>query len=168
MEQEDTVDYNIRKTWYNITKMYNRTATEYMASMALGMIILNIDIMDGTPSTQLGPNMGMEATSLSRSLNKLEDAGVIKRKADPHDKRKSVIHLTPLGMHTKRVFAYRCVRGPLWNIRSEGKARSRHNTMRFVYIPNGIKQMQTAKISLLVGAILINYGVPNNLTYNSI
>ena len=71
MEQEETVDYNIRKTWYNITKMYNRTATEYMASMALGMIILNIDISEGTPSTQLGPNMGMEATSLSRSLNKL-------------------------------------------------------------------------------------------------
>jgi DNA-binding MarR family transcriptional regulator len=98
MEQEDTVDYNIRKTWYNITKMYNRTATEYMASMALGMIILNIDITDGTPSTQLGPNMGMEATSLSRSINKLEEAGVIERKPDPNDKRKSVIHLTPLGM----------------------------------------------------------------------
>jgi DNA-binding MarR family transcriptional regulator len=98
MEQEDTVDYNIRKTWYNITKMYNRTATEYMASMALGMIILNIDITDGTPSTQLGPNLGMEATSLSRSINKLEEAGVIERKPDPNDKRKSVIHLTPLGM----------------------------------------------------------------------
>ena len=98
MEPENTIDYNIRKTWYNITKMYNRTATEYMASMALGMIILNIDIMEGTPSTQLGPNMGMEATSLSRSLNKLEESGVIERKPDPNDKRKSVIHLTPLGM----------------------------------------------------------------------
>jgi len=103
MEQEDTIDYNIRKTWYNITKMYNRTATEYMASMALGMIILNIDIMEGTPSTQLGPNMGMEATSLSRSLNKLEDSGVIERRPDPNDKRKAVIHLTPLGMDWREV-----------------------------------------------------------------
>ena len=103
MEQEETVDYNIRKTWYNITKMYNRTATEYMASMALGMIILNIDISEGTPSTQLGPNMGMEATSLSRSLNKLETAGVIVRKPDPHDKRKALIHLTPLGMDWREV-----------------------------------------------------------------
>ena len=74
MEPEETIDYNIRKTWYNITKLYNRTANEYMASMALGMIILNIDIMEGTPSTQLGPNMGMEATTLSRSLNKLEES----------------------------------------------------------------------------------------------
>ena len=103
MEPEDTIDYNIRKTWYNITKMYNRTANEYMASMALGMIILNVDIMEGTPSTQLGPRMGMEATSLSRSLNKLEDAGVIERKNDPNDKRKSVIHLTPLGMDWREV-----------------------------------------------------------------
>ena len=103
MEQEETIDYNIRKTWYNITKMYNRTANEYMASMALGMIILNIDISEGTPSTQLGPRMGMEATSLSRSLNKLEDAGVIERRTDQDDKRKSVIHLTSLGMDWREV-----------------------------------------------------------------
>jgi len=103
MEPEETIDYNIRKTWYSISKMYNRTATEYMASMALGMIILNIDITEGTPSTQLGPSMGMEATSLSRSLNKLEDSGVIERRADPNDKRKAVIHLTPLGMDWREV-----------------------------------------------------------------
>ena len=103
MLPEETIDYNIRKTWYNISKMYNRTATEYMASMALGMIILNIDIAEGTPSTQLGQSMGMEATSLSRSLNKLEDAGVTERKPDTKDKRKSVIHLTPLGMDWRDV-----------------------------------------------------------------
>ena len=47
MEQEETIDYNIRKTWYNITKMYNRTAIEYMGSMALAMILLNIDMYEG-------------------------------------------------------------------------------------------------------------------------
>ena len=103
MEQEETIDYNIRKTWYNITKMYNRTATEHMGSMALGMIILNIDVIEGTPSTKLGPSMGMEATSLSRSLNKLEALNIIERKKDPNDKRKSVIHLTPLGIQSREV-----------------------------------------------------------------
>ena len=103
MEQEDTIDYNIRKTWYNITKMYNRTANEYMASMALGMIILNIDVTEGTPSTQLGPRMGMEATSLSRSINRLEEVGAIVRKSDPKDKRKSMIHLTPQGLDWREV-----------------------------------------------------------------
>ena len=103
MDPEDTIDYNIRKTWYNITKMYNRTANEYMASMSLGMIILNIDVIDGTPSTQLGPRMGMEATSLSRSLNKLEEVVAIERKSDPNDGRKSMIHLTQQGLDWRDV-----------------------------------------------------------------
>ena len=103
MEQEDTIDYNIRKTWYNISKLYNRTASEYMASMALCMVLLNIDIYEGTPSTQLGPNMGMEATSLSRYLIKLEEHKVIERRSDPNDKRKSVIHLTPLGINRREI-----------------------------------------------------------------
>ena len=69
MEPEETIDYNLRKTWFNVSKMYNRTASDYMGSMSLAMIVLNIDMFEGTPSTQLGPNMGMESTSLSRSLN---------------------------------------------------------------------------------------------------
>ena len=103
MEPEDTIDYNIRKTWFNITKMYNRTATDYMASTSLAMIVLNIDMVEGTPSTQLGPNMGMESTSLSRSLNKLEKSGYITRKPDPKDKRKSIIHLTKSGLVGREV-----------------------------------------------------------------
>lgn len=103
MEPEDTIDYNIRKTWFNITKMYNRTATDYMASTSLAMIVLNIDMVEGTPSTQLGPNMGMESTSLSRSLNKLEESGYITRRPDPKDKRKSIIHLTKSGLEGREV-----------------------------------------------------------------
>jgi len=103
MEPEDTIDYNIRKTWFNITKMYNRTATDYMASTSLAMIVLNIDMIEGTPSTQLGPNMGMESTSLSRSLNKLEKSGYIARRPDPKDKRKSIIHLTKSGLAGREV-----------------------------------------------------------------
>jgi DNA-binding MarR family transcriptional regulator len=103
MEQEETIDYNIRKTWYNITKMYNRTAIEYMGSMALAMIVLNIDMYEGTPSTQLGPNMGMEATSLSRSLKKLEKLGIIERIQDKTDKRKVIIKLTKLGLNRREI-----------------------------------------------------------------
>ena len=83
--------------------MYNRTASDYMGSMSLAMIVLNIDMFDGTPSTQLGPNMGMESTSLSRSLNKLEDLGVIERKPDPVDKRKSIIHITETGLKSREI-----------------------------------------------------------------
>ena len=56
--------------------------------MALAMIVLNIDMFEGTPSTQLGPTMGMESTSLSRSLKKLEELGIINRIHDKKDKEK--------------------------------------------------------------------------------
>ena len=103
MEPEDTIDYNIRKTWYNIMRFYNKTANEYMGSASLAMVLLNINMFDGTPSTQLGPNMGMGATSLTRSLNKLEEIGAIKRRKDTHDKRKTVIYLTDEGLKWRNV-----------------------------------------------------------------
>ena len=79
MEQEDTIDFNLRKTWNKIQKMYNHTASEYEGNMSLAMIVLNIDMYEGTLSTQIGPLMGMEATSISRSLNRLEKMGIIDR-----------------------------------------------------------------------------------------
>ena len=103
MEAEDTIDYNIRKTWYKISKLYNRTANEYMASMSLAMITLNIDIINGTPSTKLGPIMGMESTSLTRSLKKLEKMDIIRREIDPFDKRKILICLTDHGKEKREI-----------------------------------------------------------------
>ena len=102
MRSEDTADFHIRWSWYNISRMYNLKANEFGATMANGYALLNID-KEGTPSTKLGPSMGMEATSLSRSLNKLEALKIIERKKDPNDKRKSIIHLTPLGIQSREV-----------------------------------------------------------------
>ena len=41
--------------------------------------------------------MGMEATSLSRTLKTIEDKGLIERKPNPEDGRGVLIHLTPFG-----------------------------------------------------------------------
>ena len=69
--------------------------------MSVGMVLLNIDIKNGTPSTQLGPKMGMEPTSLSRTIKNMEDKGLIVRKADYSDGRKSIVHLTVLGLEKR-------------------------------------------------------------------
>ena len=55
--------------------------------MSVGMVLLNIDKENGTPSTQLGPKMGMEPTSLSRTIKNMQDVGLIIRKADDRDGR---------------------------------------------------------------------------------
>ena len=65
--------------------------------MATGFALISIDPEEGTPSTALGPKMGMEATSLSRTLKNMEAKGLIERKPNPEDGRGVLIHLTPFG-----------------------------------------------------------------------
>ena len=66
--QDKTIDYVLRYTWQTVAKMYNEEAAKYGATMATGFALLSIDKDKGIPSTALGPRMGMEATSLTRTL----------------------------------------------------------------------------------------------------
>jgi len=70
--------------------------------MATGFALLNID-PEGTPSTALGPKMGMENTSLSRLLKTMEERQLIERKPDPADGRGVLIFLTPFGKEKRNI-----------------------------------------------------------------
>ena len=95
--KEKTIDYVLRTTWLAVTKMYNEQAAKYDSTMATGFTLLNIDPENGTPSTTLGPKMGMEATSLSRILKSMEAKGLIERRPNPEDGRGVLIYLTDFG-----------------------------------------------------------------------
>jgi DNA-binding MarR family transcriptional regulator len=83
--------------------MYNEEASKFEGSMAIGFALLSIDKEDGTPSTYISNRMGMEPTSLTRTLKTLEEKGLIIRKKNPEDGRGVLIYLTDLGkeMRTK-------------------------------------------------------------------
>ena len=95
--KEKTIDYILRATWMAVTKMYNEEAGKKGSTMATGFALISIDPEKGTPSTSLGPKMGMEATSLSRTLKTMEDKGLIYRKPNPKDGRGVLIFLTDFG-----------------------------------------------------------------------
>lgn len=95
--KEKTIDYILRSTWLNVMKMYNEEAGKKGSTMATGFALISIDPEEGTPSTALGPKMGMEATSLSRTLKQMEQKGLVERKPNPLDGRGVLIHLTPFG-----------------------------------------------------------------------
>lgn len=103
MKPEETIDFQLRKTWFNILKMYNTEAAKYGGSMSVGFVLLNIDVKEGTPSTKLGPKMGMEPGSLSRILKSLEEDGLIVRKVDGKDKRSVRICLTSSGIIKREI-----------------------------------------------------------------
>ncbi|WP_411031952.1 MarR family winged helix-turn-helix transcriptional regulator [Spongiimicrobium sp. 3-5] len=98
-----TIDYALRATWQAVARLYNEEAKNYDLTMAIGFTLLSIDPKTGTPSTALGPKMGMEATSLSRILNSIEEKGYIERKRNPKDGRGVLIHLTKLGLDKREI-----------------------------------------------------------------
>ncbi|SNR52172.1 DNA-binding transcriptional regulator, MarR family [Lutibacter agarilyticus] len=101
MQKEQTIDHALRATWQAVAKMYNEQAVKHDSTMAMAFVLLNIDKEHGTPSTALGPQMGMEPTSLSRILKSMEEKGAIYREKNPDDGRSVLIKLTDFGL-TKR------------------------------------------------------------------
>ena len=103
MKPEKTFDFHIRKTWIQISKMYNELVSSQGLTTSVGMALLNIDIKEGIRSTALGPKMGMESTSLSRVLKSMESQGLIHKVSDPNDKRSVVIRLTDEGISKRNI-----------------------------------------------------------------
>ena len=101
MQKEQTIDHVLRATWQAIAKMYNEQAAKHDSTMAMAFVLLNVDIEKGTPSTALGPQMGMEPTSLSRILKNMEERGAIYREKNPEDGRSVLIKLTEFGIEKR-------------------------------------------------------------------
>ncbi len=95
--KEKTIDYLLRTTWQAVARMYNEEASKYDATMATGFALLSIDKENGTPSSAIGMRMGMEPTSLTRTLKSMEEKGLIFRQKNPDDGRGVLIYLTDFG-----------------------------------------------------------------------
>ena len=98
--KKKTLDAVLRSTWNSVSKMYNREASKFDSTMAMGFALLNIDAR-GTTSTALGSRLGMESTSLSRLLNNMEKKKLILREQNPNDGR-SAVSYTHLTLPTNR------------------------------------------------------------------
>ncbi|MDO9138079.1 MAG: MarR family winged helix-turn-helix transcriptional regulator [Lutibacter sp.] len=101
MQKEQTIDHALRATWQSVAKMYNEQAAKHDSTMAMAFVLLNVDIENGTPSTALGPLMGMEPTSLSRILKSMEEKDLIYREKNPVDGRGILIKITEFGLEKR-------------------------------------------------------------------
>ena len=99
--KQETIDHILRSVWMSVSKMYQEEAAKLDSTMATGFTLISIDPERGSPSTALGPKMGMEATSLSRLLKSMEARGLISRKPNPEDGRSVLICLTDFGQQMR-------------------------------------------------------------------
>lgn len=108
MKKEETFCYNIRTAWHAISRMYNENGSNDGISTSTGFFLLNVDPVNGTPATKIGPKMGLESRSLTRVIKSLEDKNWITREKDSADKRLVKVKLTETG-HQKRKLARKAV-----------------------------------------------------------
>lgn len=99
--KEKTIDYLLRSAWMHVHKMYSEEASKKNSTMATGFALINLNPEKGTPSTTLYPKMGIESTSVSRTLKSMEKKGLIKRRPNPEDGRSVLIFLTPYGQEMR-------------------------------------------------------------------
>ena len=103
MIKEKTIDSILRETWQAVAKMYNEEASKFDGSMATGFALLSIDKDSGTPSNSISSRMGMEPTSLTRTLKSMEEKGLIYRQPNPNDGRGVLIFLTEFGKENREL-----------------------------------------------------------------
>ena len=108
MKSNETYDFHIRWAWYKISRLYNSIAQEHGMNMSIGYALIKIDPENGTPSTKLGPLMGMESRSLTRTLKTMQEQDLIVKRPDVKDKRVIRIVLTQKG-HAQRDIAKKVV-----------------------------------------------------------
>lgn len=103
MKTSSTICFNLRKSWQSIARMYNIYGAEHKVSVSAAYVLLNLKEDEGVLSTQIGPMLSMEASSMTRMLKSLEEKGLIYKKQDPVDARQMHVFLTKEGVLKKEI-----------------------------------------------------------------
>ena len=93
-EKVESVDLMLKSAWLAVSKMYSDQASLHNSTAVQALTLLKIDPKEGTRSTNLGPKMAIEPTSLTRIIKLLEDNGYIYKEKTTTDKREVIIKLT--------------------------------------------------------------------------
>ena len=103
MKREETIDFNIKAAWHAISRLYNAEANLNDMTTSIGFILLNIDSEKGEAATKIAPLLGLEARSITRTLNSMEEKGLIYKEKTTKDKRGIRVFLTDLGKEKKEI-----------------------------------------------------------------
>lgn len=102
-DKVENIDLILKSTWLSVSKMYSELAQDHDATAVQALTLLKIDPKEGTRSTNLGPKMAIEPTSLTRIIKLLEDNGYIYKEKTTNDKREVIIKLTEKGLNSRNM-----------------------------------------------------------------
>lgn len=102
-EKVESVDLMLKSAWLALSKMFSDQASLHNSTAVQALTLLKIDPKEGTRSTNLGPKMAIEPTSLTRIIKLLEDNGYIYKEKTTTDKREVIIKLTEKGINSRNL-----------------------------------------------------------------
>jgi DNA-binding MarR family transcriptional regulator len=76
---------------------FEQRAERHALTLAQCRVLVRLEGQEGISQARLGQLAGMDAMTVVRTLDRMEEQGLIERRADPADRRARCLHLTAKG-----------------------------------------------------------------------
>jgi DNA-binding MarR family transcriptional regulator len=90
----ETILPEIGETAHAVRKAFGRRAASVGVTGAQWKVMLKLTLRPGLRQTELADMLDIEPITLSRIIDRLEEAGLVERSADPTDRRAWRLHVT--------------------------------------------------------------------------
>ena len=87
--------FELSETARLLRRDFDRRAAELGVTRAQWRVLARLSRQDGLRQVELADALDVEPITLCRMIDRLEDAGMVERRADEQDRRAWRIHLTP-------------------------------------------------------------------------
>jgi MarR family transcriptional regulator, transcriptional regulator for hemolysin len=90
----ETLPFEISETAHSLRKAFDRRACGMGVTRAQWKVLFRLKRQPGLRQIELAEMLDIEAITLSRIVDRLEEAGLVERVADPADRRAWRLHVT--------------------------------------------------------------------------
>jgi MarR family transcriptional regulator for hemolysin len=90
----ETLPYEIGETAHALRKAFDRMAVGLGVTRAQWKVLFHLTRKPGLRQVELADKLDIEPITLSRIVDRLEEAGLVERSADPADRRAWRLHVT--------------------------------------------------------------------------
>src|SRR5262245_51253542 len=90
----ETLPFEIHETAHAMRKAFDRRAVGLGVTRAQWKVMFRLERFPGLRQIELADMLDIEPITLSRIIDRLEEAGLVKRVADPADRRAWRLHVT--------------------------------------------------------------------------
>ncbi|HVU09776.1 MAG TPA: MarR family transcriptional regulator [Phototrophicaceae bacterium] len=93
----ETLGYNLLKLYKGYFYLLNTRLSAFNLYESQDMLLRQLWDEDGLPQAELTRRLGVEAATVSKAVERMENAGFLRRQPDPDDARANRIYLTEQG-----------------------------------------------------------------------